>query len=259
MSIFNGVALVTGAASGIGRETALSFAREGCKRIVIVDRDAKKLDDTELAIKESFQDVQVLALPTDISKEEDIENLYSQTTKTYGRVDYVVNGVLSNNKRSHESSIEEFDMINNVNYRGCWLSSRAAIQRMLKQDPLPTHDGRPGVRGSIVNIASQLGVVGRPAAPAYCGSKAAVISMTRCDAIDYSKDLIRVNAVCPGLIDTAMTRPQADVLSPAINIAPMGRMGSPQEVADCILFLASSKASFVQGAAMMVDGGYVIN
>ncbi|KAI1039357.1 hypothetical protein LB505_008558 [Fusarium chuoi] len=75
----------------------------------------------------------------------------------------------------------------------------------------------------------------------------------------YSKDLIRVNAVCPGLIDTAMTRPQADVLSPAINIAPMGRMGSPQEVADCILFLASSKASFVQGAAMMVDGGYVIN
>lgn len=77
---------------GIGRETALSFAREGCKRIVIVDRDAKKLDDTELAIKESFQDVQVLALPTDISKEEDIENLYSQTTKTYGRVDYVVNG-----------------------------------------------------------------------------------------------------------------------------------------------------------------------
>lgn len=73
-------------------------------------------------------------------------------------------GVLSNNKRSHESSVEEFDMINNVNYRGCWLSSRAAIKCMLKQDPLPTYDGRPGVRGSIVNIASQLGVVGRPSA-----------------------------------------------------------------------------------------------
>ncbi|KAF9784845.1 hypothetical protein IL306_006944 [Fusarium sp. DS 682] len=251
---------------GIGRETALSFAREGCKRIVIVDRDADKLKDTEKTIAEAAKDVQIIAVPTDISKEEDIENLYNTTIDKFGRVDYVVNGagenalsVLSNNKRSHESSVEEFDMINNVNYRGCWLSSRAAIQRMLKQEPLPTHDGRPGCRGSIVNIASQLGVVGRPAAPAYCGSKAAVISMTRCDAIDYSKDLIRVNAVCPGLIDTAMTRPQADVLGPAINIAPMGRMGSPQEVADCILFLASSKASFVQGAAMMVDGGYVIN
>ncbi|KAF4339924.1 3-oxoacyl- reductase [Fusarium beomiforme] len=261
MSIFNGVALVTGAASGIGRETALSFAREGCKKIVIVDRDAGKLNDTKNIIAGAADDVQVIDVPTDISKEEDIENLYNKAIETFGRIDYVVNGagVLSNNKRSHESSIEEFDMINNVNYRGCWLSSRAAIQRMLKQDPLPTHDGRPGCRGSIVNIASQLGVVGRPAAPAYCGSKAAVISMTRCDAIDYSKDLIRVNAVCPGLIDTAMTRPQADVLGPAINIAPMGRMGSPQEVADCILFLASSKASFVQGAAMMVDGGYVIN
>ncbi|KAF4420087.1 3-oxoacyl-acyl-carrier protein reductase [Fusarium austroafricanum] len=261
MSIFNGVALITGAASGIGRETALSFAREGCKRIVLVDRDVDKLKDTENTITELSQDVQVIAVPTDISKEEDITHLYNTTIEKFGRIDYVVNaaGVLSNNKRSHESSVEEFDRINNVNYRGCWLSSRAAIQCMLKQDPLPTHDGRPGCRGSIVNIASQLGVVGRPAAPAYCGSKAAVISMTRCDAIDYSKDLIRVNAVCPGLIDTAMTRPQADVLNDAINIAPMQRMGTAQEVSDCVLFLASSKASFVQGSAMMVDGGYVIN
>ncbi|KAF4997470.1 hypothetical protein FGRMN_3834 [Fusarium graminum] len=263
MSIFMGVALVTGAASGIGRETILSFAREGCKRLVLVDRDAGKLRETEKTIAEVLkgQTFQTMSVPTDISKEKEIDSLYNSVIGEFGRVDYVVNaaGVLSNNKKSHESSIEEFDMINNVNYRGCWLSSRAAIQRMLKQDPLPTHDGRPGFRGSIVNIASQLGIVGRPAAPAYCGSKAAVISMTRCDAIDYSKDLIRVNAICPGLIDTAMTRPQADVLSPAINIAPMGRMGTAQEVADCVLFLASSKASFVQGATMVVDGGYVIN
>ncbi|KAG5657815.1 hypothetical protein KAF25_007848 [Fusarium avenaceum] len=263
MSIFKGVALVTGAASGIGRETALSFAREGCKRLVLVDRDAHKLRETEKAIASLSKDqaFQAISVPTDISKASEIESLYNTTIEKFGRIDYVVNaaGVLSNNKRSHESSVEEFDMINNVNYRGCWLSSRAAIQRMLRQDPLPTHDGRPGCRGSIVNIASQLGIVGRPAAPAYCGSKAAVISMTRCDAIDYSKDLIRVNAVCPGVIDTAMTRPQAEVLGPAVNIAPMGRMGTAQEVADCVLFLASSRASFVQGTAMVVDGGYVIN
>ncbi|CAF3448087.1 unnamed protein product [Fusarium graminearum] len=265
MSIFKGIALVTGAASGIGRATAISFARERCLRLVLADRDADKLKDTQKTIidmsKNQNQNIQVIAIPTDISKENDIENLYDTTIEKFGRVDYVVNGagVLSNNKRSHESTIEEFDLINNVNYRGCWLSSRAAIRQMLKQEPLPTHDGRPGSRGSIINIASQLGVVGRPAAPAYCGSKAAVINMTRCDAIDYSKDLIRVNAVCPGVIDTAMTRPQADVLAPAVNIAPMGRMGTAQEVADCVLFLASSKASFVQGSAMMVDGGYVIN
>ncbi|KAH7189110.1 uncharacterized protein B0J16DRAFT_362060 [Fusarium flagelliforme] len=263
MSIFKGVALVTGAASGIGRATAISFARERCLRLVLADRDADKLKDTKKTINDMSknQNIQVIAIPTDISKEKDIENLYNTTIEKFGRVDYVVNGagVLSNNKRSHESTIEEFDLINNVNYRGCWLSSRAAIRQMLKQEPLPTHDDRPGSRGSIVNIASQLGVVGRPAAPAYCGSKAAVINMTRCDAIDYSNDLIRVNAVCPGVIDTAMTRPQANVLAPAVNIAPMGRMGTAQEVADCVLFLASSKASFVQGSAMMVDGGYVIN
>jgi len=130
---------------------------------------------------------------------------------------------------------------------------------MLKQDPLPTHDGRPGCRGSIVNIASQLGIVGRSAAAAYCASKAAVISMTRCDAIDYSKDDIRVNCVCPGVIDTPMTRPKMDTLGPAIAMAPMNRPGTAQEVADCVLFLCSSKASFVQGSAMVVDGGYTIN
>lgn len=116
---------------------------------------------------------------------------------------------------------------------------------------------------------------------AYCGSKAAVINMTKCDAIDvrpipisrplphlpvlptdppqYSRDAIRINSVCPGVIDTPMTQPNASVLEPAISIAPMERMGTAQEVADCVLFLASSKASFVQGAAMVVDGGYTIN
>ncbi|KAF5670048.1 3-oxoacyl-reductase [Fusarium heterosporum] len=229
MSIFKGVALVTGAASGIGRETILSFAREGCKRLVLVDRDAGKLRETEKTIAEVLkgQTFQTISVPTDISKEREIDSLYNSVIGEFGRVDYVVNAA------------------------GLYTWKISLLQTLTVV--------RPGFRGSIVNIASQLGIVGRPAAPAYCGSKAAVISMTRCDAIDYSKDLIRVNAVCPGLIDTAMTRPQADVLSPAINIAPMGRMGTAQEVADCVLFLASSKASFVQGATMVVDGGYVIN
>lgn len=161
-------------------------------------------------------------------KEEDIERMVTETVGKWGRVDYAVNaagtditlvigwkagmltviGVLGNNARSTETSAAQFDIISNINYRGCWLSSRAELAQMVKQEPLPSHDGRPGERGSVVNIASQLGVVGRPNArqfykilyelgkvrrskeltglyiAAYCASKSAVIGMTRCDAID---------------------------------------------------------------------------
>lgn len=182
-------------------------------------------------------------------------------------------GVLQNEfARSTDVSAQEFDFINSVNYRGAWLVSRAALRRMLTQEPLPLTDGngneeggeswRPKQRGSIVNIASQLGVVSRAGAAAYCASKAAVIGLTRADAIDFSKDLIRVNCVCPGVIDTNMTTSspeRVEAMAPAVKVAPMGRMGDPREVADAVLFLSSSRASFVQGHALVVDGGYVIN
>ena len=103
---------------------------------------------------------------TDVLHEDQVDRLIEVAVKDYGRIDYVCNaaGVLSNNERSTETSSKDFDQINGVNYRGCWLASRAELAQMLKQDPLPTHDGRPGNRGSIVNIASQLGIVGRSAA-----------------------------------------------------------------------------------------------
>ncbi|EMC93642.1 hypothetical protein BAUCODRAFT_37343 [Baudoinia panamericana UAMH 10762] len=261
MTLFPGVALVTGAASGIGQATAITFAKEGCQKIVIADRNTKGLDETASLIKQTADSTHVLMVEVDVASAQSVEDLIAKTVSAFGRIDYAVNaaGVLSNNERSHELTIENFDRINNIDYKGCWLCSRAQITQMLKQDLLPTHDGRPGNRGSVVNIASQLGIVGRPAAPAYCGAKAAVISMTRCDAIDYSKDNIRINCVCPGVIDTPMVRPNLDVLGPAISIAPMNRPGTAQEIADCACFLSSPKASFVQGSAMVVDGGYVIN
>lgn len=170
---------------------------------------------------------------------------------------------MGNNHISTETSLDAFDKINNVNYRGCWLSSRAQIKAMLRQDPLPSHDpNRPVQRGSIVNIASQLGFVGRPAGTVYCASKAAVMAMTRGDAIDYSHKNIRVNCICPGVIDTPMTTGNAErkeLLSPAVQIAPMKRMGQVGEIADCAVFLCSTKASFCQGSSMVVDGGYIIN
>ncbi|RMX70872.1 hypothetical protein D0869_16211 [Hortaea werneckii] len=209
--MFPGVALVTGAASGIGQATAVSFARESCSQIVIADRNVNGLNETHSRVQEAAPNCSVLSVQTDVSDQESVQALINKAVETFGRLDYVCNsaGTLSNNERSHETSLEEFDRINNINYKGCWLCSRAEIQQILKQEPLPTHDGRPGNRGSVVNIASQLGIVGRPAArtypsissltllakelkltfsAAYCGSKAAVISMTRCDVRLQSYD-----------------------------------------------------------------------
>ncbi|CAK4031988.1 Hypothetical predicted protein [Lecanosticta acicola] len=261
MTLFPGVAFVTGAASGIGQAVAVSFAREGCRQIAIADRNEEGLVASKKAALQIAEDAHVVSYTVDVAEESQVQRVIEAVVKDFGRIDYAVNaaGILSNNQRSHDTALSTFDKINSVNYRGCWLTSRAEIAQMLKQDALPTHDGRPGNRGSIVNFASQLGIVGRPAAAPYCASKAAVISMTQCDAIDYSKDSIRVNCVCPGVIDTPMTRPTMDVLGPAIAIAPMARPGTAQEVADAVLFLSSSKATFVQGAAMVVDGGYTIN
>ncbi|KAK0357444.1 hypothetical protein LTR02_003332 [Friedmanniomyces endolithicus] len=236
MSLFPGVALITGAGSGIGQATAVSFAREGCEKIVIADRNEQGLDNTRDAIQKVNSECEVYDVRIDVSSAESVDYLVDEAVKIFGRVDYCCNaaGVLSNNERSDATSPEEFDRINGINYRGCWLCSRAEIKQMLKQEPLATHDGRKGNRGSVVNIASQLGIVGRPAALSRLTTRWQVI-------------------------DTPMTRPNMDVLGSAIAIAPMDRAGTAQEVADCVLFLASSKATFVQGSALVVDGGYVIN
>lgn len=258
---------------------AKAFARAGCSRIAITDINKKWLDDTRDAILAINPKAQITSSDGDISDEDFVNSFVADVRKTYSRLDYAVNcaGVLGQNLRSHETTTKTFDWITNVNYKGTWLSSRAALTHMLEQKPLPEH---PKQRGAVVNIASQLGIVARPnageytgrsrlsleltdsSAAAYCASKAAIINMTRSDAIDYSQDGIRVNCVCPGVIKTPMTTGQKEVkerLKPAINIAPMGRMGKRDEVADAVLFLCSPQASFIQGHALVVDGGYTIN
>jgi NAD(P)-dependent dehydrogenase (short-subunit alcohol dehydrogenase family) len=163
-----------------------------------------------------------------------------------------------------------------------WLCARAELRAMLNQEPLPdvfADPRRPTTRAAIVNIASQLGIVGRPRCSkiqtltynintlltmtaAYSASKAAVIAMTRGDAIDYAEHGIRINCICPGIIDTPMTTSDprvANMLRASVSIAPMNRMGRPEEVADAALFLCSQKASFIQGTSLVVDGGYVLN
>ncbi|GKZ44082.1 hypothetical protein AbraIFM66951_005858 [Aspergillus brasiliensis] len=247
-----GVALVSGAGGGIGAAIAKAFARAGCHRIVITDINPEMLDATQAAIQEICSG-QVLALSGDISEESFVDHLIQVASNTFGRLDYVVNcaGILGGDSRTTETPIATFDQITRVNYRSVWLCSRAAFAQMLQQEPLPQH---PDQKGAVVNIASQL-------AP-YCASKAAIINLTRADAIDYSRDSIRVNCVCPGVIATAMamgSSDRAERFRPAIDIAPMKRMGTPDEVANAVLFLCSPLSSFVQGHALVVDGGYTIN
>ncbi|CAI4216849.1 unnamed protein product [Parascedosporium putredinis] len=245
MALFPGSALVTGAASGIGRQVAISFIQEGCSRIALLDRNAEGLEETSQLCKQIDPAAHVFKLEFDARNEKDIDLAISAAHHALGRIDYALD-------------VADFDDVTTINYRGLWIAQRAEISHMLKQEPLATHDGRPGNRGAVVNIASNLGIVSRPETPAYNGSKAAVVSLTKTDAIDYSKHNIRVNCVCPGLVQTPMTKdlPPDD---PAMFVAPMGRMAQPQEVADAVLFLCSSKATYIQGAALSVDGGYTIN
>ncbi|KAJ5381335.1 uncharacterized protein N7496_003763 [Penicillium cataractarum] len=263
-TLFPGVAVVTGAGgTGIGAAVAKAFAAAGCERIAITDLNETTLEQTKNAVAAAHPHTQLLVHSGNVADDQFADSFINKVVQYFGRVDYAVNcaGVLGQPLRSSETSLAEFDRLNNINYRGCWLSSRAQLKQMVRQGALPSHDSsRPPQRGAIVNVASQLGIVGRPSAPAYCASKSAVIGMTRADAIDYSKDGIRVNCVCPGVIETPMIMEKTEVreaITPAAEIAPMKRMGKPQEVADAVLFLCSTQASFVQGHAMVVDGGYI--
>ncbi|KAH8673802.1 short-chain dehydrogenase [Xylariales sp. PMI_506] len=259
---FPGVALITGSGgTGIGAAVVRGFAKSGCSRIVITDVNKESLEQTRQAILAINPVAKVVSRDGDISDEAFVASLFEEIEKTFSRLDYAVHcaGILGDSLRSTETTVEAFDRVTRVNYKGTWLPSRAALALMLRQDALPDH---PDTKGAIVNIASQLGIVSRPGAPAYCGSKAAVINLTRSDAIDYSRDGIRVNCVCPGVIETPMTTSTEEMkerLRPAIDIAPMRRMGKPEEIANAVLFLCSNQASFIQGHALVVDGGYTIN
>lgn len=151
--------------TGIGAAVARAFAVAGCERIAITDLNEETLDQTQRAISEAFPKAKLLVHPGNVADDGFAESFISKVAKFFGRVDYAVNcaGVLGKPMRSAETSIAEFDRVNNINYRGCWLSSRAQLKQMVGQSPLPSHDpSRSPQRGAIVNIASQLGIVSRP-------------------------------------------------------------------------------------------------
>jgi NAD(P)-dependent dehydrogenase (short-subunit alcohol dehydrogenase family) len=243
----NKTALVTGGSFGIGRAAALAFAKRGAK-VVIADclEDQETLD----LIKKEGGDA--LFVKCDVSKEAEVKLLLDKTIAKYGRLDFAFNnaGVEGLTALTHECTNENWDHVVNINMKGVWLCMKYEIPLMLKQG-----------KGAIVNNASIAGLVGFPGIPPYVASKHGIIGLTKNAALEYAKQNIRVNAVCPGVIKTPMidrfTGKNKEVEKQFESMEPIGRLGQPEEVAEAVVWLCSDGASFVTGHSMTVDGGWV--
>lgn len=241
------VALVTGASAGIGRATALGFAREGAK-VVISDVNAAGGEETVALIQQNGGEA--IFVRADVSQEAEVKALVEAAVAAYGRLDCAFNNAGVNDIRKDEWDEDVFDFSLAVNLKGVMLCMKHEIEQMLKNGG-----------GAIVNTSSINGLIGNPGQPGYTSSKHGVIGLTRTAALKYARQGIRVNAVCPGVIETAMTQQILD-LNPDYrqvmeSLAPIGRFGQPEEVAEAVLWLCSSRASFVTGHPLAVDGGAV--
>ncbi|MCD6059691.1 MAG: Short-chain dehydrogenase/reductase [Moraxellaceae bacterium] len=244
------VALVTGAATGIGLATALAFARAGC-HVVLADRDADRGEDAAEQVRRLGR--RALFVATDVADPGQVEELHRQAFAAFGRIDAACNnaGIEGEMAPTADCTLENFDRIIGINLRGLFLCLREQLRIMEKQ---------PG-GGAIVNMASVAGLVGFAGLPAYCASKGGVVQLTRAAAIEYAERNIRVNAICPGAIRTEMidriTRRDPVSEQQFAALHPMNRMGTVAEVADAVVWLCSPQAGFVTGQALAVDGGLV--
>lgn len=247
------IALVTGAAAGIGRATALAFAAEGAK-VMVSDVDAEGGAETVALIREAGGDAGFVR--ADVSVPADVEALVKATVETFGRLDCACNnaGIEGLVVPLVEQPLDNFERIMAVNVRGTFLCLQAEIAQMLRQGG-----------GAIVNLASVAGLIGFPGLSPYVASKHAVNGLTKNAALEYGKHGIRVNSICPGGIDTRMldslagqaTGGQMSTRQVMDPLHPIGRIGRPEEVAELIVWLCSDRASFVTGANVPIDGGYV--
>lgn len=245
MELAEKIAIVTGGNSGIGKAICELFALEGA-RIVAVDIS---YDDS---IKNSNDNI--VSFRADVRDEAQMCEVVEKTVDKFGRIDILCNNAgVELMKAMTEITVEEWDKVIDTNLKGTFLLSKLVIPHMLERG-----------EGCIVNTASQVGLVGAEKYTAYCASKGGVIQLTKAMALEYAKNGIRVNCVCPGATDTSMVHreihlePNADAARKAmVEKHPLGRLAKPEEVAQAALFLASQRSSFVTGANLVVDGGYL--
>jgi NAD(P)-dependent dehydrogenase (short-subunit alcohol dehydrogenase family) len=241
------VAIVTGAAAGIGRASALGFARAGAS-VVVADIDAVAGKETAALARECGS--RAIFVATDVSSPESVDAMVSRTIEEFGRLDFAHNnaGVAGAEHDVGDLPLEEWDRVTGVMYRGVYLCMHAEIPHLLT-------DG-----GAIVNTASGAGLVGYPGQAPYVSSKHGVLGLTKTAALEYGRRGVRVNAVCPGPVLTPMVQAVIDqgLEEHLVALHPIGRIGTAEEVANAVLWLCSDDASFVIGVALPVDGGYIV-
>ena len=243
MSFSGKVVLITGGSRGIGFSTAKLFSENGA-HVIITSKDKSRLE------KSASNLVNTIGISADIKNEVDVKNVIEQTIKKFGRLDVLVNnaGIFPKIKKLHEIDESEWQEVLDVNLTGQFRFTKAAIPYLKKTS------------GSIINISSDAGLKAYQGfnADAYSAAKAALIILTKCWALEYSKDKIRVNCICPGVVDTDMTKPFLKTEKDREfmdNEHPIGRMGQPEEIAKAVLFFASNDSSWTTGAVLAVDGG----
>jgi NAD(P)-dependent dehydrogenase (short-subunit alcohol dehydrogenase family) len=251
LSFENKVALVTGAGSGIGLATAKAFAESGAA-VALADWNeaAVRAASDGLAAKGH----KTLAIRCDVADDAQVEAMVNQTVTTFGRLDAAYNnaGVQNVLAETADQTREDFDRVIGINLRGVWSCMRSELRQMREQGS-----------GAIVNCSSIGGLVGGAGRGTYHAAKHGVIGLTKSAALEYAAQGIRINAVCPGMIDTAMSDQmkaagQADALEAMLKTVPIGRLGQAEEIANAVLWLCSSAASLVIGHALAVDGGYTV-
>lgn len=243
------ISLITGGTSGIGRDTSVLFAKAGAKVVVAGRREAEG-NEVVQAIRAQGGDA--IFVKADVSRAADVEMLVAKIVEKYGRLDIAFNnaGIEGVWVPIFEQSEEDWDRVIDINLKGVWLCLKHEIRQMLQQ----------AGGGAIVNMASVAGLMGSPGAATYCSSKHGVIGLTKAASLETAASGIRINAICPAVIETAMAErafaePQFNKF--VLSLHALGRFGRPAEVADAVLWMCSERSSFMTGHALVLDGGFL--